>query len=402
MRGLGFYVSVTLYISSLLLVVMAVLVSSPPLFYMATAVIVTLLASRLQAFLAVRYLRFDRFVPAAVGIGEKVVVEVVVWSERRIKRPLVQVRDVLPTNLVVKDAVRSLPVAPSYDQPIKTYYSFRPMRRGRYSWSSLVVYGTDALGLVTLEKLHRTQQSDLVVYPAPIPVDVELRPRLGWGISELDSGKVKGSGLEPRSIREYAAGDPLKSVHWRSSARRGILMVKEFETGSGIELNFIIQTQAGTESGNSDKSSFEAMCGHALYMADQYLKQGAAVRFPVQEGPSVAHDHPEVRIRQVREILTDIQANETTTLAQTVERVIPTLSEGASLVLFLSALDPALPGVIASQPQVRAVCLLYDLDLYRSGNDRNTFGTSTKPEYIAELERAGAETHVMPEVTKLG
>ncbi len=38
-----------------------------------------------------------------------------------------------------------------------------------------------------------------------------------------------GSGTEILGVREYRPGDPLRRIHWRSTARRGELIVREFE-----------------------------------------------------------------------------------------------------------------------------------------------------------------------------
>jgi uncharacterized protein (DUF58 family) len=38
-----------------------------------------------------------------------------------------------------------------------------------------------------------------------------------------------GSGMELFGVREYRAGDPLRRIHWRSSARLGQLVVREYE-----------------------------------------------------------------------------------------------------------------------------------------------------------------------------
>jgi uncharacterized protein (DUF58 family) len=38
-----------------------------------------------------------------------------------------------------------------------------------------------------------------------------------------------GSGNELFGVREYRPGDPLRRIHWRSSARHGELIVREYE-----------------------------------------------------------------------------------------------------------------------------------------------------------------------------
>jgi len=397
------YAAIALTIASMFLVVMAILVNSPALFYMATAIIATLGASRLQAWLAVRGLRFERVTSPAVRVGELVTVEITVWSDRRLKRPLVTVFDRLPKQLVVADRTPSLPIAPSFDQPIRTRYSFRPMRRGKYKWSQLTAFGTDALGLVTLENSYTTEPLELTVYPSPLPVIADIHPTIGWGASDLDSGRTHGVGLEPRGIREFAQGDPLRYIHWRSSARRGQLMVKEFETGSGVHIHFILQRTIGTEVGTQETSTFEAMCGHALFLAASYAKKGASVQFTSLETRDVARTHPEVREREIREVLTEIQPSQTATLAEELGGLRNQFQPGDTVVLFIAAADNQVPGVISLFKEVKVTCLLYDALEYRDPKKPGlTVASAADPMYIAQLESCGAETIVMPRVEKLG
>lgn len=397
------YASLALSVASMFFMVMAILVNSPPLFYMVTAVMATLGASALQAWLAVRALRFERFAPPAVQVGEPVTVEITVWSERRIMRPLVTIVDNLPRTLVSQGVRPSLPVAPSFDQPIQTRYTFRPMRRGRYKWSSLRVRGTDALGLINRERAYRTDPIELTVYPAPIPVSIEVAPRAGWGTSDLDSGRARGSGLEVRTIREYTSGDPIRYVHWPTSARSSKLMVKEFETGSGVFINFVIQRTRGSEVGNERASTLEAMCGHALYLAEQYLRAGAGVCFPVFEDVYSASAHPESRIRDVRDVLTDVQADSDSQLSDDLQSIRSTLSTGKTVVLLVAAQDPRLPETILSIPDVHFVSLVYDLDDYREKPSQAVGpARAADPTYLARLEAAGSEVHLMPKVERLG
>ena len=397
------YASFALSIASMFFLVMAILVNSEPLFYMVTVVLTMLAASSLQAFRAVRFLRFERFAPPAAQVGEPVTVEITVWSERRIRRPLVMIIDSLPKRLVSKGVRPSLPVAPSFDQPIQTRYTFRPMRRGRYSWSSLRIQSSDALGLVSRDKVYKTDPIELTVYPAPIPVSIEINPIAGWGSSDLDSGRVRGAGLETSTIREYVSGDPLRYVHWLSSAKRGELMVKEFETGSGVFMNFLLQHTQGTEIGNEEASTLEAMCGHALFLAESYLDSGAAVVFPVFEDAHAATAHPEVRVREIRDILTDIQADALDSLSSELTHCRAQLTPGSTVILMIGVQDANLPEAILNIRDVHFACLVYDLDDYRSSVPlASGVRSAADPTYLARLEAVGAEVVVMPRVEKLG
>ncbi|MCW5938940.1 MAG: DUF58 domain-containing protein [Fimbriimonadaceae bacterium] len=391
------YATIALTVASLFLMVMAVLVNSAALFIMTVAVIATLGGSRLQAWLAVRGLRIERSLPPAVSLGDLTTAEFVVWSERRLKRPLVVIEDDFPPRFRVSDMTPTLPVAPAFDQPIRTKYTFRPMRRGRYRWHRATVFGTDALGLVRLEKSYEANPVELTVYPVALPLPIELRAAAGWGTSELDTGSVRGAGLEPRGIREYVHGDPLRHVHWRSSARLGRLMVKEFDTGSGVSLAFFLQRTQGTEFGIDQLSTFEAMCGHALYLAEDALDRGANLWFPAWEPRENQLAHPEARKRTVREVLTDASAESSSRVVNDLEAA--GLRSGQTAVVFLAVEDPGLTDWIHQHADVRTIVLIYDVDHYQGASLRpRSVLRAADPDSIARLERAGAQVHITPKV----
>ncbi|MBS1706169.1 MAG: DUF58 domain-containing protein [Armatimonadetes bacterium] len=381
--------------ASVFLIVMAILINSPALFYMATAMVATILACRVQSFLAVRGLRIERVSPPAVHVGEQVTVHLTVWSEKRIKRPLITVQDAIPERLRVANLTPSLPIAPSFDQPIQTRYSFRPLRRGIYRWSVVHVIGTDALGLVTTTRQYRTTQTELIVYPAKIPVSVALRPSGGaGGVSESETGKFRGSGLEPRSVREYVEGDPLRYVHWASSARRSQLMVKEFEIGSQLAAQFWIQRNKGSDYG-AGFSTLEAMCGHAVYLCEKFLKMGASISFPTLENHSESYHTYEERAQQIAHLMAMVEADRPDALSTEILSLGASV-HGGTMYLMLAQADPSLPGVLSRIPGVQKVCLVYNPQEYSARTRLDV--SAAKPEYLEELRRAGCEIIVMPKV----
>jgi len=395
-QGLNRYAAIALTMASFFLIIMAILVNSPPLFYMATAIVATLLGARIQANLAGRGLRFERSITPAVRAGELVTVHITVWSERKLKRPLLSVLDHLPKRIRPLAETPSLPVAPSYDQPIQTKYSFKPTRRGRYSWSQLTVIGTDALGLVSQARTYSVEPAHLTVYPNPLPVNIPFPPGGGWGQSELESGRATGSGLETRGIRQYVPGDPIKTIHWPSFARTGKPMVKEFESGTGLSLRMMLQRTQGTDYGDDETSTFEAMCSHALFLCSGYAKKGAKVLLPQMEDSGAANSHPEAREREIREALTDIQPTSVELISTEVARLKGQLNPGEALMLCLSIQDPALPQILLGLSDVTKACLLYNPLDYQSSQEAKAAKSAAHPDYIAQLERAGCLTFVMP------
>ena len=384
----------SLTLASLFLAVVAVLIQAPALFYMGTALFVLILGSNLQAYLAVRGLKFERLPVGSVRVGDTVTVEVNVSSEYKIRRPLITVIDRLPAKMKNAHPTPSLPIAPAYDLPIATMYQFRANRRGRYRWSGLTVVGSDALGLVVKQHRYETEPVTLTVVPRPIPVSIELPMASGWGISEAESGQTRGAGIEPRGIREYTFGDSLRHVHWPSTARAGKLLVKEFEAGTHAAAAFIIQRQKGTEVQGKVLSSLDLMSGHSLFLAEIFLKQGAKVTFPSLDDGSTS-GVPSERAAEIAESLAVMSDDIDTSVAEEVLATIPELPMGSVVFVMLTVADPDLPAAIASAAgRGVTVCpLVYDA----AAMDTRYKGKNAADEsYIRRLRAVGCAPILMP------
>jgi len=57
----------------------------------------------------------------------------------------------------------------------------------------------------------------------------------------------KGMGIDYYGVREFRSGDPLRHVHWKTTARRGDLVVREFEQETGTPLVVLIDNRAGND-----------------------------------------------------------------------------------------------------------------------------------------------------------
>ncbi len=67
---------------------------------------------------------------------------------------------------------------------------------------------------------------EIVIFPALHPVPLPSKNDSG----QEGEGTLKTRGEEIYAIREFRSGDPLSSVHWKSSAKTGNLRVKEFQS----------------------------------------------------------------------------------------------------------------------------------------------------------------------------
>jgi uncharacterized protein (DUF58 family) len=64
-------------------------------------------------------------------------------------------------------------------------------------------------------------------------------------------------------IREYLPSDPMKRIHWPSTARRGRFMVKEFEQPQAKRVVILLDTNL-QRVGARDIDINDALCGSAF------------------------------------------------------------------------------------------------------------------------------------------
>jgi len=117
-----------------------------------------------------------------------------------------------------------------------------PERRGFIRFGRMRVLRPDPLGLFNAET--RAGESErLLVLPRRYPVSWRAwsggaRDRLG---GTRESASIGGS-QEYAASREYRPGDPLRLIHWRSWARLGIPVVKEFHDQCFVRQALVLDT----------------------------------------------------------------------------------------------------------------------------------------------------------------
>jgi uncharacterized protein (DUF58 family) len=128
--------------------------------------------------------------------------------------------------------------------------------RGRYQLGPGRLLVDDPFGLSRVE------------LPVPAAGAVLVRPRvpeLGLLFSDAGSRGDGGrrqpvrrpSGLEPHGVREYVEGEPLRAVHWATSARRGQLMVRELEDAPRDSVAVILDVERSAVAGPPGDSSLD-------------------------------------------------------------------------------------------------------------------------------------------------
>ena len=101
-------------------------------------------------------------------------------------------------------------------------------QRGRYQLGPMLLRTSDPFGLFTLER-PLAATTHVVVYPLTFDIfNFQLPQGLLPGGDALRR-RTHYVTTNASGVRDYAPGDSYSRIHWRSTARRGRLIVKEFE-----------------------------------------------------------------------------------------------------------------------------------------------------------------------------
>jgi uncharacterized protein (DUF58 family) len=121
--------------------------------------------------------------------------------------------------------------------------SITPRELGEFSWS---VLRTRSLGAFGLAWWHRR-----LPLPASIPVVPDHLHAEEHRAGSADQGRYvrasSGSGSELMGFRDYQRGDPLRSIDWKATARRGAPIVRLYASEEHVEL--VLAVDAGRTSG---------------------------------------------------------------------------------------------------------------------------------------------------------
>lgn len=165
-------------------------------------------------------------------------------------------------------------------------YSVRSEVRGRFTIGPLAVRLSDPFGLV--EQARSFTARDTLVVTPPVHSLPGLPWRSDWGgRGDSRPRAVSASGEDDVATREYRHGDDLRRVHWRSTARRGELMVRREEQPWQSRASVLIDRRASAHHGEGLASSLEWAVSAAASIAHHLVGLSYLVR--LIDGP-VSHD----------------------------------------------------------------------------------------------------------------
>jgi uncharacterized protein (DUF58 family) len=129
-------------------------------------------------------------------------------------------------------------------------YVLPHLARGRYQFEGARTVIEDPFGLFVAES-PTSGEATLLVYPRLVEID-RLFSEAGGAAQE--GGRMlmrRTTGFDLHSVRDYQEGESLRKVHWKTTARRGRLMVKELEDTPHDEVAVLLDADARSVVGDN-------------------------------------------------------------------------------------------------------------------------------------------------------
>ncbi len=135
-------------------------------------------------------------------------------------------------------------------------YVLPGLPRGRYRLDAARLVIEDPFGLERVER-RLDAGGAVVVYPRVYELDRLFSDGGAPGGTGRRLLLSRSAGYDLHSVRDYVQGESLRRVDWKSTAKRGKLMVRELEDSPRDEACVVLDCELGQDVGRAPDSSFE-------------------------------------------------------------------------------------------------------------------------------------------------
>lgn len=207
-----------------------------------------------------------------VAVGDRLSEEFTLINQSRLPAVWVEISDQSNVPGYKPAVVRSVAVGGS----ISWRESAICLRRGQYTLGPWTIRSSDPFGIFTVTRRYADKQ-EIIIYPpvhGQLPIPLPLGESSGRARAHQHSWQAM---VNASSIREYQANDPLKRIHWPSSARRGALHVRQFDLDAAGDIWILLDLRAAVQLGQEARGTEEHAVLLAASLAARALRHQRAV-----------------------------------------------------------------------------------------------------------------------------
>lgn len=377
--------------SGLLIVAGALLIGERDLLRVGVLVVAIPLLGALSIVGAPRRLRHTRALePPRIATGQDTRVHLHVMNPATRGTTITSfVTDTVPHSLGGPPRFQLAPLRPGESRELT--YRVRAQLRGRFSIGPLRVSVRDALGCVEVHRRFDTSLS-LIVTPTVVELPAASAQRARAGSGPSRARMVASSGEDDTVPREYRHGDELRRIHWRSTARHSVPMVRREEQQWQEHCTVLLDTRVATHAGRGRDSSLETAIAAAASIGKRILSDGLRLHF-VSTDQEIS---PDARAEVLLESLAVLRGSRATSLQGRADLLgRARTARGGLTVAVLGALRPGEVEALARtrHGEDRAMAVLNPAAAWRGPNDLASART--------ELMRTGWQVITLGSVSEL-
>jgi hypothetical protein len=188
------------------------------------------------------------------------------WVDRKIGYP--RLMSLLQKNRGGTLSWTDINTVPAGDETELTI-EFVPLRRGYLHFATSSIARLDPFGLVRAI-ITKKNPEKLLILPKTYRVpQIRLKGHRKYQQGGLNQASFVGDSQEFMSLRDYQPGDPMRSIHWRSYAKRSKPIVKEFRDEFFVRQGLILDTFIETNSESRFEEAVSLAASFALSVEDQ-------------------------------------------------------------------------------------------------------------------------------------
>jgi uncharacterized protein (DUF58 family) len=140
----------------------------------------------------------------------------------------IRIIDELPEQFQKRDFEKYISIEKFEETSFK--YSVRPVERGEYHFGFLNVYVSSPLRIISRRYRYDAQKMT-AVYPSYIQMKKYEFLAMNNRLTEFGLKKIRriGHTMEFEQIKEYISGDDVRTINWKATAKKGSLMVNQYQ-----------------------------------------------------------------------------------------------------------------------------------------------------------------------------
>ena len=165
---------------------------------------------------------------------------------------------------------------------------------------------------------------EVFVHPRTVRVDADATGLLR-DIEGVTTRDLSSSDVAFHALRDYVPGDDRRAVHWRSTARLGRLIVRQFEETRKTHLLIVLSLNAGDYATEDD---FETAVSAASSLVLQAMREERTVTLVTHDGP-LHRKVPSLLLDEMCRLEPHIKCNDLPTLTTEAIRQVPDATAAA-------------------------------------------------------------------------